>query len=1587
MSNAKKFGTFAGVYTPSLLTILGVIMYMRLGWIVGNTTPLEFTLVVLFSHIISLTTGLSVSSIATDKKIEAGGIYYMLSRSLGLPIGGAIGLTIFVGTAASIALYLIGFSESFNGVMDWASSLNNLRFTATVALILITILAFVSTSVALKTQFIILGLIILSLISIFLGNFDPATPLVVTAPVDKEVDLSLVFAIFFPAVTGFTAGVAMSGDLEDSKKSIPFGTMLSIVSGLIIYFGLGIFLNNSIPEEYLKSDYGILLKFAAWSPLLIAGIWGATVSSALGGILGAPRILQALSTDKITPKIFGKGYGADNEPRNALLLTFLIAEAGILIGQLDVIAEIVSMFYLSAYGFINLACFLESWASTDFLPKFKIPKWVSLSGFIFTFIVMAYLNLIAMIVALLLIGGIFFYLTRKEIALGSGDVWQSVWSSLIKVALKKVQVKDEHKRNWKPNILLFSGGSKSRNHLIDFGRSVAGKNGMISNFDFIEDSNATSLFPKSRQVLKDELFEQFGIFSVHQVVKNKFKAIESIAETYGFSGVEPNTILMGWAKNTKDPIWFAEMTQKLIEIDYNLLYLDYDQERGFGKKETIDIWWNHFGDSADLTLQLVKLIQRSVDWRGASVNLYVVNSDFESKEKIQLKVEELLLNLRLDANVKIINNYQLETLYSLIESYSLNTDLLFVELPKIDQPNVFVQETNELFKHIGTTLLVGASSHFSDVLDLNATEIIFEQETQPDIVQSDLHIFPLNHSSNEELNKFIVDFDEKSQEYFTSFNQVLNQTICSFYSDFNTLNSEDLNSKVEHYINDVLAHSTQLLNKGLNDLLVSHKTYFNSAPKHLICPLTVDDITINEGDNKKERRAKKLIKFKSRFGVKPKQKIHIKALLTYYFENIFLDKLNKNLSQLIVKKTVLFNDLVAGKKIDVALFQSEINTNSLNFSRKYTNSISQFASNISSNISLEELQENSSELKQRKAIKQVQLFPLKVEKQFINFLKTLKTKAFLKESNLKFDNWFVQLKIKFQDNIVSKYELNLKELSQFNNAIKSPDLIRSFIKNQSKLIDLSFQKKYPDTLSVISKSQLIKFENELNQIKLSSFSQYNYIEHIIEKYIISYLNNEMKSLENGLIEKQNVLDNLIRVYNHEKSKENPAEKTLNELKDDIIKNVKSLEIAISEFKTLVNNILNITQHKVKEMLSVQYVLEHVNELKIESKNDKSVNVFNSTFIKMSNISSRFLQLANHRINRFIAKVTNTEKSTYLKYKIGAELKYQTYFEVRKIAPSNLLKIPFSYRNLFQDKLSSDDVYIGRIIEQKMAEEILSKIDNGISGAMYVTSELHNGLSTFLNKITSQRSNIISVDFSKQDKWNLTSFQSKLKNEVIQNLNESTRATIVFDSIESVFNSHIDVKIINELELFVSKYSAEHTIVLSSNILFYNLLKSQFQFNSNIFATLQLMPFSIDELHFTLWKRHELGNLSFKYANGVDESKLTERNKRSITKALHLSSGGNIGVALNLWLGVISFKEDLILNNQLFKETIDPIENLSWLLILEKIYIYKKVSISLIDKAHLDSLIRSQLVLKEEDILSINPLALNAVYINLKENGV
>ncbi len=789
----NKFGTFAGVFTPSILTILGVIMYMRMGWVVGNAGLIGTILIVVVSHIISISTGLSVSSIATDKKVGAGGIYYILSRSMGIPIGGAIGITLYVGTAASIALYLIGFAESFNPYFGFSGGLDGLRITGTIALVSLTAIALISTSFALKTQFFILAAIILSLLSIFLGTKEFAPTTIAMFAGDGAVPLATVFAIYFPAVTGFTAGIAMSGDLGDPKKSIPVGTIAAIAVGFVVYIGLAFFIAYSINPEVLRSDNNILMKIALFGPAVAAGIWGATLSSALGGILGGPRILQAMSVDSITPKIFAKGKGKGNEPINALLLVFVIAEMGILIGELDVIARVVSMFFLSAYGFINLSFFLESWANPDFQPSFKVKRWFGVIGFVACFGVMFKLDMLAMFGAIAVILGIYFWLQRKQILLETGDVWQSVWENIVLKGLKRLELKDTASNNWNPNIILFSGETNDRPYLLEFSKAVAGRTGIVTNFNLMIHSGNKHL-SKNDQNDHHKMLDDLGIFGRKVEVENIYTGIETIASTFGFTGIDPNTVMMGWPKNTSNPEEYNKMTQKLIHLDYNLLYLDYDERYAFGKYQTIDLWWRGTdNNNAEMMLNIVRLVTQSEKWSKAKIRILYVNYNNSENSIVKSKISNLAKKLRIDVKIIIINNgVDQKPFYQIIEHQSATTDLIILGIPsiEIEKQADFILKTNQLFENIGTTLLVKASNNFNEVVLDNA-------DAKIETISESFSIQPLASSKFEAVNQRIHLLDSANTDALVDLIQPISSISSVYYQ---------LGNKFENAFIDINAH-------------------------------------------------------------------------------------------------------------------------------------------------------------------------------------------------------------------------------------------------------------------------------------------------------------------------------------------------------------------------------------------------------------------------------------------------------------------------------------------------------------------------------------------------------------------------------------------------------------------------------------------------------------------------------------------------------------------------------------------------------------------------------------------------------------
>ncbi len=899
---------------------------MRLPMIIGHAGLYATIGIIVVAHIISITTGLSVSSIATDKKVEAGGTYYMISRSLGLPIGGTLGLALFVGLSFSVSLYLIGFSESFLGTFGYEISKDNIRIAGTAILLLVTIITFISTSLALKTQYFIMAAIFLSLLSIFFGKHDFAPVHPAIAIPGGTVGLMVLFGIFFPAVTGFEAGVSMSGDLKDPKKSIPLGSISAIAVGLVVYIGLAFYFSYTVQADKLANDPQILMKISRVPQLVIAGIWGATLSSSLGSILAAPRILQATALDRITPRFFSRGKGKTNEPQNALLLTFVIAEAGILIGELNIIARIVSIFFITTYGFLNLSCAFEAMTSADFRPAFKTPVWVSLLGSVAAMIVMIQLDFLAMVGATIILGALYTYLKRKELVLQTGDAWSSIWASLVKTGLKRLKKNKLQNRNWRPNIIMFSGSAGDRPALIEMGKNISGRFGLITGFQLVQTKDPVLV--KHTFNNEDADTDEYFI-NVHQC-HDIYSGMDEVFRVYGYSGMEPNSILMGWSRNQANKKDFLQMIDRLVKNNFNSLFLSNNSDKQILNKK-IDIWWSGWGSNLSFGLNLIRHITGTSYWKDAELRIFLVTDDSALIDSLYHSIRKILTSYRIEMEIKIINN-AIEQLSrnSLIIRESARTELSIIGIPdnKFDKLEKMYQEVNELVDHLGKILFINASDNFEtfDLLD-NSLRIASQELNKKD----EIEIPELKKSVYPEIAREIVELDKKGMAnlnalfntvFVTGFRECLylvQEVSNAGESVANNLEKlihskekfqkEKILSKLRNdfffnarrmmvnYLDEKLVSRKEMFEKGLAEYLETLDETINALPKKLIIRHSRIEFQKAISDSNKLKRFKRRSLFLNPFSKNISIRAKFQKISKYYLFDNRLSHLKNLLSE------------------------------------------------------------------------------------------------------------------------------------------------------------------------------------------------------------------------------------------------------------------------------------------------------------------------------------------------------------------------------------------------------------------------------------------------------------------------------------------------------------------------------------------------------------------------------------------------------------------------------------------------------------------------------------------------------------------
>lgn len=458
----QKYGTFAGVFVPTLLTILGVILFLRQGWVVGNAGLLGGWIIVTIAFLIVTFTALSMSCITTNIRIKAGGAYSIISQSLGLEVGGSVGIPLYLAQTLAITMYIFGFREGWQYIFPDHPAL----VIDIIVFGILFLIAFVSAKLAFRIQYLILAIIIAALLSVAASMFTADLQHEVLwwgefpgAPENNFEGISfwVVFAVFFPAATGIMAGANMSGELKNPKKSIPIGTISAIVICFIVYMASGYWLSRVATTQELVSNYNIMIDKAFWSPAVLGGLLGATFSSALASIVGAPRILQALGDHKIFPggDMFSK-LSSNGEPRNAILMTGGIVLLTILLRELNTIAPLITMFFLITYMMINMVVFIEQRMNMiSFRPTFPIPKFVSALGALGCLITMFIINAIFGLVAMGVVVGTYIYLTNRKLDVPYGDMRSGLFVSLAEWAAKRVSILPENnERAWKANILV-----------------------------------------------------------------------------------------------------------------------------------------------------------------------------------------------------------------------------------------------------------------------------------------------------------------------------------------------------------------------------------------------------------------------------------------------------------------------------------------------------------------------------------------------------------------------------------------------------------------------------------------------------------------------------------------------------------------------------------------------------------------------------------------------------------------------------------------------------------------------------------------------------------------------------------------------------------------------------------------------------------------------------------------------------------------------------------------------------------------------------------------------------------------------------
>lgn len=722
-----RLGTFAGVFTPSILTILGVIMFLRAGYVVAQAGVSGALGILLVAELIVLLTALSIAAISTNTQVHGGGAYYLISRVLGPEFGGAIGITLFFAQTLSVPFYILGFAEAISQSIPFLAA--HLRWVCLGAATCLFVINFVGVQWAIKAQFLILGILGVCIVTfmvglglsfrveIFAANWH--------AGYSEGLSFWPVFAIYFPAVTGIMAGINMSGDLKDPNRSLVRGTLLAVGVGFLVY-GLQIILMGGAADRELlrESPYAVLL----WNAVLgaaffvVAGMFAATISSALASFLAAPRVLQAIARDKLLSPLnpFAKGSLRGDEPRRALIITYLMTvvvlwfatESGSA-AAFNQVAALVTMFFLCTYLIINAAAFVEAFGrNPSFRPRFKCFHWITaLCGALASLAVMMLIDPLQAIVAVTLLGGLYAYMSRRSFEVAFGDARRGFIYTHLSRNLLRLRDMRPHAKNWRPTILVLSGNPATRLHLMLYAVWMEAGRGIVT-VGYIMLGNLHERILDRQHALESlQTFIQSHSVNAFPevVVAEDFDAgVRILLQSHSIGPIKPNIVLVGWPADAARVVPFVRHLAEIRALGKSAVSVI---DRGLpnaSADKRIDIWWRGQANGS-LMLILAHLMTRNWEWARTRIRVMRLVPDEAAAADAKTHMQTLVDAARIDAEVAtVVSDRSFPQLFRELSQDAALIFLGFQPVPESEAESFFMNQSN-LLTAMPTTILVSSS--------------------------------------------------------------------------------------------------------------------------------------------------------------------------------------------------------------------------------------------------------------------------------------------------------------------------------------------------------------------------------------------------------------------------------------------------------------------------------------------------------------------------------------------------------------------------------------------------------------------------------------------------------------------------------------------------------------------------------------------------------------------------------------------------------------------------------------------------------------------------------------------------------------